>query len=133
MEYSYGELAFISYIVKGNSGNRFTVYLRLKDKVGVIEHTNTHGELMEPRKEKLIKTSAFGPFMRKLQELDILNWPRHKDDEKEPDRQSNVLLYSFKTPESDYIDYNTQGNSPEDLQAIQKAIEELLGETFASY
>ena len=72
MEYSYGELAFISYIVKGNSGNRFTVYLRLKDKVGVIEHTNTHGELMEPRKEKLIKTSAFGPFMRMLQELDIL-------------------------------------------------------------
>lgn len=133
MEYSYGDLAFMSLIIEGNKGDIFTVYLRLRDKVGVIEHTDSNGELLEARKEKLIRTSAFGPFMEKLEALDVLNWPRHQDEEQEPDRRSNVLLYSFKTADSDYIDYNTKGNSLADLEKVHQLIEEVLGETFANY
>lgn len=130
MEYSYEDLAFMSFITQGSNTDMYTIYIRLKDKVGVIEHTNANGELLEPRKEKIIKTSSFGPFMVTLEALGVLNWPRHKDDERQADRQSNVLTYSFKTADSEYIDYNTKGNNPEDFEALHKAIEVVLGESF---
>lgn len=129
MEFTYSDIAFMSYISKATNGDVFTVYIRFNDKVGVIEHTDASGELVEARTEKILKTSSFKVFMEQLETLDILTWPRHNDELNRADRRSNVLIYSFKTPE-DYVDYNTTGNEPTDLDKVHELIEFILGESF---
>lgn len=131
MEFTYSDIAFMSYISKAPNGDVLTIYLRFNDKVGVIEHTDVDGELLEPRTEKLLKTSSFKTFLEQLEELDILNWPRNNDELTKADRRSNVLVYSFKTPD-DYVDYNTKGKGPADLAKVHQLIEDVLGETFGS-
>lgn len=122
------DIDYILFTVKQTEESITDVAVDLFMREYTIVYTDLYGQTIQPEKGGKLRRKAVKEFTDTLVELDIVSLERKEKNTLPIHLENATLMYSIKDKT-----YYTDGDGEQDLSALHKAIEHLIGHTFGTY
>lgn len=122
------EIDYLLFTVKHEKDIIADVTVDLFMREYTIIYTDLYGQTVQPETGGKLRRKAVKSFSEKLEEIDLVSMPINDKKTLPINLDSAMVTYFIKD-----VGYNTEGSTTDNLTALHKAVEGLVGITFGSY